>query len=157
MKTDMKLKYDVMDELNWEPAVNAAEIGVAVKNGVVTLTGTVDYYPQRLESEYAALRVPGVKALVNGVRIRPPGSNLLTDADVALAVSLALERDANVPDDRIQIMVEDGWVTLKGDVEWRNQKTAADTALRDLKGVKGVINEIDVNPLIGEEKIRKDV
>jgi osmotically-inducible protein OsmY len=154
MKTDIELRDDVLDELRWEPAVNAAEIGVSVKNGVVTLTGSVDYYPQKLESERAALRVLGVKALANEVRIRLPGSNPPTDTDLALAVSSALEWDVNVPDGRIQTRVEEGWVTLNGEVEWPNQKTAADTALRDLKGVKGVINEIDVKPLRSEEKER---
>jgi osmotically-inducible protein OsmY len=151
MKTDMDLRDDVLDELRWEPAVNAAEIGVAVKNGVVTLTGTVDYYPQKLGSERAALRVSGVRALANGVKIRLPGPNILTDTDIALAVKNTLEWDVNVPDGRIQVRVEDGWVTLKGEVDWQNQKTAADAALRDMKGVKGVINEIDVKTHRGEE------
>jgi osmotically-inducible protein OsmY len=119
MKTDMELRDDVLDELRWEPAVNAAEIGVAVKDGVVTLTGSVDYYPQKLESERAALRVSGVRALANGVKIRLPGPNLPTDTDIALVVKNTLEWDVNVPDGRIQARVEDGWVTLKGEVEWR--------------------------------------
>jgi osmotically-inducible protein OsmY len=154
MKTDIELRDDVLDELRWEPAVNEAEIGVAVKDGVVTLAGTVSCYAQKLESEHAVLRVPGVKALANGVRIKQPGSNLPTDTDIALAVSNALGWNVNVPDGRIQIMVEEGWVTLKGEVEWRSQKSAADTALRDLKGVKGVINEIDVKNSNGKGKDR---
>jgi osmotically-inducible protein OsmY len=154
MKTDIELRDDVLDELRRETAVNAAEIGVAVKNGVVTLTGTVDYYPQKLGTERAALRVSEVKALANQVKIRWPGSNLLTDTDIAQAVKNALEWDVNVPEERIQTMVEEGWVTLKGEVEWQDQKSAADAALRDLKGVKGVINEIDVKLTGGEVKDR---
>lgn len=154
MKTDIELRDDVLDELRWEPDVNAAQIGVTVKNGVVTLTGTVDCYPQKLGSERAALRVSGVRALANGVKISFSGPNLPADTDIALAASDALKWDVNVPGGRIQTRVEDGWVTLKGEVEWQDQKTAAGTALRDLKGVKGVINEIDVKPLRGEEKNR---
>ncbi len=156
MKTDIELREDVLSELRWEPAVNAADIGVAVKDGVVTLTGTVDYYPQKLESERAALRVSGVRALANEVKIRFPGPTLLTDTDIALAVSKALEWDANVPEERIQMMVEEGWVTLKGEVEWQDQKSAADAALRDLRGVKGVINEIDVKLTEGRKRSNEE-
>ncbi len=137
MKTDIELRDDVLDELRWEPAVNAAEIGVAVKDGVVTLTGSVDYYPQKLGSERAALRVSGVRALANGVKIKLPGPNLPTDTDIALAVSKALEWDVNVPDGHIQVRVEEGWVTLKGEVDWQDQKTAADAALPRPEGSKG--------------------
>lgn len=150
MKTDIELRDDVLNELRWEPAVDAAEIGVAVKSGVVTLSGMVDYYREKLESEHAVLRVSEVRALVNQVEIRWPSPNLPTDMDIAEAVLNALEWDVNVPEGRIKAMVEAGWVTLRGNVDGQDQKTAANAALRDLKGIKGVINEIEVE-LTGDE------
>jgi osmotically-inducible protein OsmY len=147
MKTDIELKYNVMNELSCDPNVNATEIGVAVKEGVVTLYGTVDHYSGKLGSVAAVQRVPEVKALANEIKICLSKSSPVTDTDIALMVSRALELDATVPNERIQAQVEDGWVTLKGEVMQQEQKSAADAALYDLSGVKGVINEITVKPL----------
>jgi osmotically-inducible protein OsmY len=144
--TDLELKKSVESELNWEPSVNAAEIGVAAKNGIVTLTGHVQSYWQKIAAERAATRVSGVKAVVNEVETRLPTSSERTDEDIARAAVNALDWSISVPADRIKVKVSKGWITLEGTVEWQYQKAAAEKAVRDLVGVKGVVNLVDVKP-----------
>jgi osmotically-inducible protein OsmY len=126
MKTDMVLKGEVLDELEWEPSINATRIGVAVKDGVVTLTGEVESYHEKLEAERAALRVAGVKGIASEIEIHLPGTSHRSDADIARAAVDALRWNSSVPPDRIQVVVKKGWVTLEGDVDWGYQKTAAE-------------------------------
>lgn len=148
MKTDAQLQRDVLDELRWEPSIDAAQIGVAVTDGVVTLTGTVSNLVQRLVAEKAAKRVSGVKAIANDIEVRLiPGAER-TDADIARAAMNALQWDVEVPTDKITVTVTDGWVKLEGQVEWHYEKAAAERAVRNLEGVKGVSNLITVEPKV---------
>jgi osmotically-inducible protein OsmY len=144
MKTDMVLKGEVLDELEWEPSINATRIGVAVKDGVVTLTGEVESYHEKLEAERAALRVAGVKGIASEIEIHLPGTSHRSDADIARAAVDALRWNSSVPPDRIQVVVKKGWVTLEGDVDWGYQKTAAEDTVRRLMGVVGVSSQVAV-------------
>lgn len=145
MKNDAQLKQDVENELRWEPSVDAAEIGVSVKNGVVELDGHVDSYYEKCSAESAALRVGGVKAVANELKVDYPDSLARTDEDIAQTAMNDLEWNYSVPD-TVQVKVNDGWVTLSGTVDWQYQKEEAEDTVRPLIGVKGVINEITVKP-----------
>jgi osmotically-inducible protein OsmY len=144
MKTDMVLKGEVLDELEWEPSIKATGIGVAVKDGVVTLSGEVDSYHEKVEAERATLRVTGVKGIASEMEIHLPGTSHRSDADIARAAVDGLQWNSSVPPDRIQVLVKKGWVTLEGDVDWAYQKTAAEEAVRRLTGVQGVSNHVTV-------------
>jgi osmotically-inducible protein OsmY len=146
IKTDSQLQRDVIDELKWDPTVGAAEIGVASKDGVITLSGQVDSYAKKYAAERAAERVAGVKAIAEDLKVKVPSSFQRSDTDIAHAVVSALSWDIEVPDDRIKSKVENGWIWLEGDVEWQYQKTAAERAVRYLTGVHGVTNLITVKP-----------
>lgn len=143
-RTDQDIQRDVLEELKWDPRVQVNEIGVVVKDGVVTLTGWVDSYMKKLAAEAAAHRVHGVKAVANDIEVRLPGSAERTDADLAKAVLDALKWDASVPADKIDVTVSRGWVTLKGEVEYGFQRKDAERAVERLSGVKGVTNLITV-------------
>ena len=145
MKTDQELKKDVEEEILWEPSVLSTDVGVIVDDGVVTLTGTVDSYSEKWAAEKAALRVSGVRTVVNDIEVKLSTSNRRTDEDIARAASNALEWNTMVPEG-VQAVVDDGWVTLSGSVEWEYQKNAAENAVKTLNGVKGVTNEITVKP-----------
>jgi osmotically-inducible protein OsmY len=155
--TDLELKKSVESELNWEPSVNAAEIGVAVKDGVVTLTGRVESYWEKIAAERAATRVSGVKAIANELEIRLPTSSERTDEDIAQAAVRALDWYISVPSDRIKVKVSKGWVTLEGSVDWQYQKTAAEEAVRNLIGVKGVLNHIEVKPQVSKVEVKSAI
>lgn len=146
MKTDLQLQKDVLDELKFEPSIREAEIGVAVKGGVVTLTGFVDSYAEKFSAERVAERLSGVKAVADDIKVKLPGSYQRSDTDIAHAAVNALRWDIQVPDDRIKATIEDGWIALDGEVEWQYQKWAAEGAVRNLTGVKGVTNLIAVKP-----------
>ena len=146
MKTDLQLQRDVAEELEFEPSIREAEIGVAVKNSVVTLTGFVDSYAEKFSAERTAERVGGVKAVAEDIKVKLPGSYERSDTDIAHALVNALRWDTQVPDDRIKAAVKNGWIDLKGTVEWQFQKRAAEGAVRNLMGVKGVTNLITVKP-----------
>ena len=126
MKTDAALQRDVMDELKWEPTVTPAEIGVGVKDGVVTLSGDVDTYGEKWTAERAAARVFGVKAVAEELKVRLPGSLKRSDEEIAQAAANALQWNVWLTHiiDRIEVVVEDGWITLSGDVDWWYQKDA---------------------------------
>jgi osmotically-inducible protein OsmY len=146
MKTDTQLQRDVLDELRWEPSIRDAEIGVAAKDGVVTLAGSVDSYADKYTALRAAERVVGVQAVADDLVVKLPNALSRTDTEMAHAAVEALRWDVQTPDDRIKVRVEDGWLRLEGDVEWRYQKDAAERAVRYLTGVKGVTNLIQVKP-----------
>jgi osmotically-inducible protein OsmY len=145
-RTDAQIQADVLAELKYEPRVQPNEIGVAVKDGIVTLTGWVDSYTKRWAAEDAAHRVRGVKAVANEIEVRVSSTDEKTDADIAKAVVRALEWDAFVPVDKLDVTVSKAWVTLKGEVEWQYQKQDAERVVRRLQGVKGVSNLITVRP-----------
>lgn len=155
--SDAQIQSDVLAELKWEPRVQPNEIGVVVKDGVVTLTGWVDAYTKKWAAEDAAHRVRGVKAVANDIEVRLPASDERTDADLAAAVVRALEWDAFVPVDKLEVTVSKGWVTLKGEVEWNYQKQDAERAVRRLVGVTGVTNMITVKPRIEASELKENI
>jgi len=146
MKTDAELQQDVMNELQWEPTIEAAEIGVAVKDGVVTLSGYVDSYIKKWAAERAAARVSGVRAVAEEIQVRLPSSLKRSDEDLAGAVANVLEWNVLVPHDRVKVQVQDGLVTLSGEVDWWYQKNAAEEAVRYLMGVVLFNNQITIKP-----------
>jgi osmotically-inducible protein OsmY len=156
-RTDTQIQADVLAELKWEPRVLPNEIGVAVKDGVVTLTGWVDSYLKRWAAEDAAHRVRGVKAVANDIEVRLPSADEHTDTDIAKAVVHALEWDALVSIDRLDVTVTKGWVTLKGQVEWNYQKQDAERVVRRLQGVKGVSNLLAVMPRATATELKKKI
>ncbi|MCL5006482.1 MAG: BON domain-containing protein [Acidobacteria bacterium] len=146
MKTDLELKKDIEEELRWEPTVNAAEIGVEVTDGVVTLHGRVDSFARKEAAELAAKRLPEVRALANEIRVEVPGFNELCNTDIARAAERALESEAYLPDERIKVTVDSGWIKLEGEVGRQFEKDLARQAVLYLQGVRGVTNQIILSP-----------
>jgi osmotically-inducible protein OsmY len=157
LRTDTQIQTDVVAELKWEPRVVPNEIGVAVKDGVVTLLGWVDSYTKRWAAEEAAHRVRGVKAVANEIEVKLSKADERTDADIAAAAVRALEWDALILIDRIDVTVSKGWVTLKGEVEWQFQKQDAERVVRRLSGVKGVSNLLMVKPRPAPSELKKKI
>jgi osmotically-inducible protein OsmY len=156
-KTDEGIQREVLAELKWDARVQPNEIGVAVKDGVVTLTGWVDSYLKKWAAEEAAHRVRGVKAVANDIEVRLPSTAERTDADIAAAAVRALEWDAMVPVDKLDVTVSKGWVTLKGEVEWQYQKQDAERVVRRLAGVRGVSNLITVKPRLTPSQLKEKI
>ena len=146
MKTDQQLRRDVEDELSWDPRISDAEIGVSAKDGVVTLSGIVKSYAQRLAAEHAAERVSGLRAVAEELRVKLPGTIDLSDTDIAHRALSAMKWDVEVPDSKLKARVDKGWVTLEGEVDWQFERQAAERAVRYLTGVKGVSNQIRLAP-----------
>ncbi len=158
MKTNEDLQKDVQDAIKWEPLLNAAEIGVIAKDGIITLTGTVDSYWKKTEAEEAAKNVAGVKAVVEKIEIRFANNSFKKDDnEIAAEVLNAFKWNIEVPNDKIKVKVEKGWVTLEGELEWNFQKESAKKAVRDLLGVVGVTNNITIKADTREEVERKDI
>jgi osmotically-inducible protein OsmY len=155
MKTDNELRRDVETELQWDPSVDARDIGVAGKNGVVTLTGQVSNYIEKWRAERIAKRVAGVVALANEIEVRL--STERTDTDIAQAAALALKVDTTIPPDHVKVIVEHGWITLEGKVDWYYQKSSAESAVRHLAGVKGVRNAIALVPKVIPTEVRSQI
>jgi len=157
MKTDSQLQQDVMAELKWEPAVHAAQIGVEVKNGVVTLAGEVSSYAEKLNAEHAAQRVNGVKALAVEMKVKLSAFGKRTDADIAESAKNILSWTSSLPADAVKVLVEDGWLTLSGNVEWQYQRQDAVDKVRDLQGVIGVSNQIAIKPSLSATIVKSDI
>ena len=157
MKTDAQIQKDILDELRWEPILNAAQIGVSVKNGIATLTGSVDSFRKKVAAESAAKRVAGVKAIAEEIDVRIFKHEDNSDTSVAEAVLNSLKWNTSVPHQRIKIKVEDGWVTLEGEVEWDYQRAAAHEALENLSGVKGITNNIKIKPAASVKDVKKEI
>ncbi len=157
MKTDAELQQHVMDELKWEPTIHAAEIGVAVKDGVVTLSGSVDSYGKKWAADRAAKRVFGVKAVTDEIKVTLAGSYKRTDKEIAEWATNVLDWNLWVPSNRIKVMVQDGRITLSGDVDWYYQKEHAEDALRHLVGVLGVINSITIKPAVKAFEVKNRI
>ena len=155
IRKDEQIQQDVLAELKWDARVQPNEIGVSVKDGIVTLTGWVDSFLKKWSAEEAALRVRGVKAVANDIEVRLATQQ--TDPDIANAVLHALEWDAGVLLDKIQVAVSKGWVTLKGEVEWQYQREDAERVVRRISGVKGVSNLIVVNPRVSPTELKKKI
>ena len=146
MNTDSQLQISVLDELKWWPSVDAAHIGVTAKHGVVTLTGQVAHYAEKTAAEEAAKGVYGVKGIANDIAVEIPGTDKRSDQDVAEAALNAMKWDFEVPNDKIKVVVKNGWVTLDGTVDWQYQKNAAARCVRNLSGVTMVSNMIKIKP-----------
>ena len=146
MKTRSQLLRDVQDQLKWEPSIRDDEIGVAVKDGVVTLSGYVPSYADKYIAIYAVERVGGVEAVADELKVKLPSSHARTDTELAHAAVHALRWNVKVPDEGVKVAVRDGWLTLEGEVEWQYQRSAAERALRHLTGMRGVTNLIAVKP-----------
>jgi osmotically-inducible protein OsmY len=146
MQTNAEVQQAVLRELKWDTRVDEAEVGVEVDGGIVTLTGTVNSWAKRMAAQEAAHRVEGVLDVANDIQVKPPGSPLQTDTDIARAVRHTLVWDVFVPDERIQSTVADAWVVLEGSVDYATQRQDAEKAISNLKGVRGVTNRIRVDP-----------
>lgn len=157
MKTDSQIQQDVMDELRWEPSVDATHIGVTVGDGVVTLMGDVPSFAEKMAAERAAMRVQNVRAVVEKIEVKLPGSSKRSDVDIARAAADALRWDAWLPDDSVHVKVEDGIIKLTGETPREYQRRHASDAVRHLKGVRGVINLIVVRPRATAAGIREKI
>ena len=157
MKTDTDLRRDIQDELKWDPRVADAEIGVAVKDGVVTLSGYVENFAQKYAAERAVERVAGVRAIAEELQIKLPSSFERADTEIAHKAVDALEWDIEVPDQTIKVKVEKGWVTLEGQADWQYQRTAAERAVRYLTGVRGVTNRIRLKSRVSSYDVSQHI
>jgi osmotically-inducible protein OsmY len=157
MKTDKQLKDDILAELRWEPSVSAEKIGVEVKDGVVTMAGHVNSFVEKWAAEEAVKRVAGVRALAVEMDVNLLGLSQRNDSDIARSAENALEWTTNLPDDAIKIQVEGGWVTLSGDVEWAFQRNEAVGAVRNLRDVKGISNNILIKSTVSANGVKADI
>ncbi len=157
MKTDIQLQLDVLDELQYEPSVDPAEIGVTTRDGIVTLAGRVKSYAEKWSAARSAERVSGVQAVVDEMEVNLPDVHFRTDEDIARAALNALKWDVMVPDEQLKIKVEKGYITLEGSVDQKYQETAAVRAIRNLAGVKGVTNLIQVKPRVTPSGVKTKI
>jgi len=158
MKTDSSLQRDVLDELAWEPSVHGERIGVSVRDGVVSLAGDVATYAEKFSAEDAVKRVAGVQAIVEELKVNLIGDHNRDDSDIAHAAKNALDWHVSVPRGKVQAIVENGWVTLTGEVEWNYQRVAAHDAVRCLMGVKNVTDQIKVSGIkVSPTEVREKI
>lgn len=157
MKSASDLQRAVLDELKWEPSINAGEIGVSVTNSVVTLTGHVESYAGKKTAEKATKRVAGVRGVANDLAVKLPSNATRDDTDIAQAALSALKWHTAVPEDRVKVTVSNGWITLEGEVEWQYQKDAVYLAVRNLTGVKGVTNRINLKPHASASQVKDKI
>ncbi len=155
--TDQSLKQSVLDELNWEPSVKAAHIGVTARNGVVTLTGHVESYAEQWAAERGAERVTGVKAVAEKLEVRYPLTHVQDDEQIAKRAIQVLSWDVFVPKDQVKVKIENGWVTLTGAVDYYFHKHNAEADVRKLHGVVGVSNEITIKPSVAASDVRGNI
>lgn len=157
MKTDKKNQEDVIAELLWEPMLTAAEIGVAVKGGVVTLSGSVNNYMKKRQAELAAKRVRDVKAVAVDITIDLSPEDNSNDTEIGTAIVDAFNWNTMVPDEKVKVKVENGWVTLEGNVEWQYQKDAAYNSVLLLRGIRGISNLISVKPAVNKVLVKDNI
>jgi osmotically-inducible protein OsmY len=157
MKTDLQIQRDVMDELKWEPFLDSAEIGVAVKNGIVTLSGIVDSYMKKLTAEKTAKKIAGVKAVAEDIQVGISPNYRKTDAEIAEAVINSLKWHSAIKDEKVKIKVEDGNVRLEGEVDWAYQKNNIQAMVQGLTGVRSVTNLITIKPLVTPSDIQQKI
>jgi osmotically-inducible protein OsmY len=155
--TDQSIKQRVLEELNWEPSINAAHVGVTARDGVVTMTGHVGSYAEKCAAECAAERVSGVKAIAQELEVHYPSSAEYGDDDIAKRALQALSWDVFVPKDKVKIKVTKGQVTLTGDLDWQYQKESAEGVIRRLGGVTGLFNEIKIKPSVKASDVREKI
>ena len=157
LKLDGQLQRDVIDELRWDASIGNSEIGVAAKQGVVTLTGQVETYAKKYAAVRAAERVAGVRAIAEEIHVVIPGTLKRSDTDIAHAVLSTFEWDVQVPQDRVKARVEDGWVWIEGEVDWQYQSRAAERAVRNLNGVRGVSNLVQVKNHVSVPDVKQRI
>jgi len=157
MKTDLRLQQDVLAELQWEPAVHAARIGVEVRSGVVTLAGEVSSYLEKIHAKRAARRVAGVRAVACELHVKLEDTNRRTDAELAETACNVLSWTTALPTDAVKVLVEDGWITLTGRVDWQFQRQAAVDSVRHLSGVTGISNQIAIEPEPKAVMVKSDI
>ena len=157
MRSDSEIEQDVKDELRWDPEIDATNIAVSVKKGVVTLTGFVKSYSDKYEAEAAAKRVAGVVGLANDIEVRLPGVDQRPDPEIAREAADAIRSQLPISSEHIKVIVKSGWVTLEGTVEWQYQRQTAETAVGRIRGVKGVTNSIQVKPHIEPSEIKREI
>jgi osmotically-inducible protein OsmY len=155
MKTDAQLQADVTRELDWDPAINAAHVGVAAKDGVVTLTGHLDTYMEKFAVERATKRVKGVRAVAVEMDVKLASQHQRNDTEIAQAVEFAIKWHTLIPAERILVKVEKGWVSLSGEVDWAYQRDAVQKAVRPVTGVRGVSNDIKLKPRVAPDNVSK--
>lgn len=157
MNHEADLQRDVLDELRWEPGINAAHVGVTVRQSVVTLSGHVASYSEKYAAEQAVARVHGVRAVANELEVRLPGELSRTDEDIAAACVTALRQSWPVPEQHLEVVVDGGHVTLSGEVEWRYQREVAEAAVRHVPGIRGLVNLVLVKPRLSTEEVRERI
>jgi osmotically-inducible protein OsmY len=157
MRSDQDVECDVKDELQWDPDLDASDIALSVKNGVVTLAGFVKSYSDKYGAEAAAKRVAGVKAVANDLEVRLPAIDQRPDPDIARDAVDAIKSQLPISSENIRVVVKSGWVTLEGTVEWQYQRQTAENAVRRVRGVKGVTNSIMVKPHVEPTEIKKQI
>lgn len=155
--SDEQLRQNVIDELEFEPSLEAACIGVAAEHGVITLSGHVTSYPQKTAAERAVWRVKGVKGLAQNIEVRLPGHKRRADDEIAQRAVNILAWNTQVPHDAVKVRVSEGWVTLTGEVSWNHQRKAAEAAVRELSGVVGVFNHIELVPRVQSTDIKQSI
>lgn len=154
---DLQLRQDVVDQLEYEPSIDAAHIGVAVEKGVVTLTGHVASYAEKQAAITAVRRVKGVRAIAEEIEVRYPSDKKTSDDEIAKRAIDILSWDTMVPSGSIQVMVRDGWVTLTGSVDWHYQKKQAEDDIRRLSGVRGLTNTVKIEPSVQAEDVKRKI
>lgn len=154
---DIKIQQNVLAELDFEPSVDAASIGVSVDEGVVTLSGHVPSYFERKTAERLAMRVKGVRGIVCDIEVRPAGAHRTADDEIAKRVLHVLTWNTSVPDEKLQVKIKSGLVTLSGDVAWKYQKEAAAKAIRGMAGVTGITNAITITPIAKVANVRRHI
>jgi osmotically-inducible protein OsmY len=154
---DTVLRQDIIDALDFEPSINAANIGVTVSDGVITLTGHVPTFREKIAAENAVRRIKGVKAIAEEIEVRPDGTNMMADDEIAKRAVNSIRWNVSIPADKVQVEVQKGWVTLTGKLEWQYQKTATADAVRSLAGVTGVSNNIQIVSPANSVDIRKRI
>jgi len=157
MRTDFSIKQDVLDELEWQPSIDETQIGVVVKDGIVTLSGTVDSYVKKREAENAAKSVIGVKAVAEDIEVKYGNSFKKSDTEIAAAAVNALKWNISVPENKIDVKVEDGWIYLTGEVMWDFEKNAAKKAVENLPSVKYVVNNITLKNIVDAGDIKTKI
>lgn len=157
MKTNEQIQKDIYEELKWDPRVNETEIGVSVLDSVVTLSGFVPLYAEKQAAQEAAQRVEGVTAVVDDIKVKVLSAFKKDDQDIAKAALNALEWHVWIPHKNVKLIVDDGWITLTGEVEWDYQRKAVESAVRYLSGVKGVVNNITLKPSIDTQDIKNKI
>jgi osmotically-inducible protein OsmY len=157
MRTDSEIKKDVENELRWDPDIDATDIGVSVHNGVVTLTGFVRSYMQKTQAERDAKRVAGVVAVANDVEVRLPYINKRPDPEIARDAVQKLQNELPYSSQFIKVTVKDGWLTLEGALEWNYQRDRAEKAVRSVRGVIGVTNDITLKPRVAASEVKQKI